>query len=189
MISLEVLLLFFLVALLTAFVNWLIPVLIYRKMFGLFKPRPKNFSGCNWWGVVMDVILAGLINIVVLNYILSADIIISIQSVGLAIILGFLAMGGLHVFMAVSAWKEWIMPKPWHWNAGGYWHMVSATVQFSYLAYPLVLLVNYPSLWKLNTTLGTTIILIFLTGLFIISLKLKNQDIKIGPLKISGAAW
>src|SRR5574340_1533872 len=118
--------------------NWLVPLTIYASKFGLFKKRPKEFIGCNDWGVVMDVILAGAINLTIWQYLLTIDPVIKQEDLVKALLGGFGFMVVTHFWMAVTFWKEWIMPEPFRWNAGGYWHMVSMTLQMAYAFYPLV---------------------------------------------------
>lgn len=162
--------LFFSVAFITALGNWGIPVAIYAKKYGLFKKRPKGFVGCNFWGVIMDVFIAGAINLVILNFLLTVSLKISQNDLIVSLVLGFLFMAVIHFFMAVTSWKEWIMPKPWHWNLAGYWHMVSMTLQMAYVFYPLVLLTKTPQLLEIFITRTTIVIVIILCLLFLAAL-------------------
>lgn len=176
-----------LVIVVTAINNWLIPVLIYRKKFGLFKQRPAGFVGCNFWGVIMDVFLAGCINLVVANYYLTYGLNINFMLGSL--ILSVLATMFIHVLMAVKPWKVWIMPSPWKWNEAGYWHMFSMFAQFAYGFYPLVLISQKPDLLYRPETVITLAAAGLFGILFLVSLRYCNRGAQIGPLYISGEPW
>lgn len=173
----------------TAVNNWVIPIIIYASKFGLFKKRPAKFTGCNWWGVVMDVIIAGLINLVILNYLLTTSSKFMAENVLAAFILGLASTIAIHIFMALTHRKEWIMPRPWKWNEGGYWHMISMTLQISYCFYPLVLFYREPKLLELFLTQATILLIVVLGAFFLLALSLKDRDLKIGPLKIRAKTW
>ncbi len=178
-----------LILFLTAINNWAIPVLIYRAKFGLFKERSEGFIGCNFWGVVMDVVIAGAINIVVWNYLASLPMSVTSIDVEKALIFGILATVGTHIIMAATSWKEWIMPEPWHWNAGGYWHMISETIQMTYVFLVPITLADRPGLLTSPLT-QVTLLEIFVLGIcFLLALSLKNKDIVIGNWEISAEPW
>ncbi len=178
-----------LIVLLTAINNWAIPVVIYASKFGLFKKRVEGFVGCNFWGVVMDVFIAGVINVAVWNYLASFAITLSSADIVKALMFGVLAAAGTHIIMAATAWKEWIMPEPWRWNAGGYWHMVSETIQMAYVFLVLVTLADRPELLALPTTQLTLLVLVVLGILFLLALSAKDKDIVLGDLELSAQPW
>lgn len=175
--------------LLTSLNNWGVPVLIYWKKYGLFKKRPAGFIGCNFWGVIMDVFLASSINIVILTYILSRPAYITNANIINALILGFVFTVIIHFFMAVTYWKVWIMPKPWHWNLAGYWHMISMTLQMSFAFFPLILFWLNPNLIFQPDAKATFSLVGVFAVLFLISLYYCNRGLKIGRFEISGKPW
>ncbi len=177
------------VFLVTAFANWLIPLIIYAKKFGLFRQRPAGFIGCNGWGVVMDVVIAGIINVAVLGYIFFANQVIGTAEIMTALTWGFAGMVVLHVWMAVTKWEEWIMPEPWHWNAGGYYHMLSATIQFGYILLPVVLMREHPVLVLTLATKLLFMVALFGSLSFGWALRMKNKTVDWGWLRINGESW
>jgi hypothetical protein len=139
----------------------------------------------------MDGILAALINITALNWLLEIKPGFLLSDLTLAVLLGFTSMILNHAIMSILKWNVWIMPRPWHWNAGGYWHMVSMTIQMSFLFFPLIILFNNPPLWQESITQFTLSSITFLTALFGLALYFssRKKDLKIGPLHISNKPW
>ena len=177
------------IIILSGTLNWLIPVVIYAKKFGLFRKRPSGFIGCNFWGFIMDVILAGLINVIILRYLVIVSARPDVKDILPAFALGLLMMATTHIVMSVTYWKEWIMPAPWRFNAGGYWHMVSMTLQMSYCSFPLIVIARQSHLLSLSATHITVLAILALACLFLFSLTVKHKDIEIGPIRISGKPW
>ncbi len=169
--------------------NLLIPFFIYYKKYGFFRKRNKNFIGCNSWGIIMDGILAGLINIVMLNLLLNIKLRVKIEDMIIAFILGFVSMLLAHIYMVVAKWKIWIMPKPWQFNLAGYWHIISMTLQMSFLFYPLILIMKNPFLWGEDIVQTSLTLIFFFALLFLLCLKLMKKGVKIGNLNISNKPW
>ena len=155
---------------LTSLNNWAVPVAIYWQKYGLFKERPENFVGVNIWGVVMDVFLASLINITILNFVSNYKDYVNVSNILVALSWGLAFTAAVHIFMATSYWRVWIMPLPWRWNLAGYWHMVSMTLQMSFAFFPLVILAQSPNLLFLPATQDALIKVAGLGVLFLISL-------------------
>lgn len=169
--------------------NLIIPFAIYIKRYGLFKNRNKDFIGCNVWGIVMDGVLAGLINIIALNFILTIQPKLLTHEIKLALFWGMAASVGIHVLMATTAWKIWIMPRPWHWNLAGYWHMISFFIQMSFLFYPLIIIWQQPLLLSEKITKFSLGSVFFLGILFFLSLYFSRRGLKIGKLFIDHRPW
>lgn len=169
--------------------NLLIPFAIYYKKYGFFQKRKNDFIGCNSWGIIMDGILAGAINIVALNLLSELKPKIKIEDIINAFILGFCAMIFAHSYMVLARWKIWIMPRPWQFNLAGYWHIISMTLQMSFLFYPILLILGNLSLLEKDIVKISLTLLFFFTLLFILSLKLMKKGVKIGRLHISSNPW
>lgn len=169
--------------------NLIIPYVIYFKKYGFFKKRKKGFIGVNMWGIIMDGILAGLINIITLDYLLEIKQRMYMQDILFSLVSGFLFMVCCHIYMSVNKWKIWIMPKPWKWNEAGYWHMVSMTLQMSYIAYCLLILFKNPILLTQTSTqlmLGSTLLLGLL---FVLAIRQHIKGLTIGRVYIGNEAW
>ncbi|MCL4338685.1 hypothetical protein M1271_03280 [Patescibacteria group bacterium] len=177
------------IVILSGILNWLIPLLIYAGKFGLFKKRTAGFVGCNFWGIVMDVVLAGMIDTIILKYLFIVSAKPLMEYIIQAFVLGFVIMVTTHIVMSITHWKEWIMPSPWRFNAGGYWHMISMTLQMAYCAYPLVIITQQTKLLTLVATHTTILAVLALASLFLFSLTVKHRDLEIGPIRISGKPW
>lgn len=169
--------------------NLLIPFAIYYQKYGFFKKRNKDFIGCNTWGIIMDGILAGLINIIAFNLLLAIRPRLELKDLIAAFVLGFSFMVAAHVWMSVNRWKIWIMPRPWHWNIAGFWHMISMTLQMSFLFYPLILILENPLLWEKTLVKISLIAIAFFALLFGLSLQLMKKGVRIGKLRISNKPW
>lgn len=171
------------------FANLLIPLFLYHRRYGLGKKKYQGKGGCNGWSFVMDGLAAGMINYIAVLYLLELKAPIRTNEIMFSLAIGFLIMICAHVWMSIRKWEIWIMPKPWVWNEGGYWHMVSMTLQMAFLAYPLILLWTSHNLglifalrgWFLWGVLG---ILIFLW-----SFKRSERDLKIGRFILRSKAW
>jgi hypothetical protein len=137
----------------------------------------------------MDGIAAGMINYIAARYLLELKAPIRTNEIMLSLTLGLIIMICAHIWMSYRKWEIWITPKPWRWNEGGYWHMISMTLQVAFLAYPLILLWESHNLgfifeirdWFLWGVLG---ILIFLW-----SFTRQDRDLKIGRFIIKSNAW
>lgn len=169
--------------------NLLVPFAIYYQKYGFFKKRNKDFIGCNTWGIIMDGILAGLINIIAFNLLLEIKPRLELESLTMAFVLGFLSMVAAHTWMSVNRWKIWIMPRPWHWNMAGYWHMISMTLQMSFLFYPLILILKNPFLWEKALVKISLIVITFFALCFGLSLQLMKKGVRIGKFRISNKPW
>ncbi len=169
--------------------NLLIPFVIYYQKYGFFKKRKKDFIGCNSWGIIMDGIFAGLINIAALNLLLEIRPQIVMEDLKIAFILGFAIMILAHIYMVLAKWKIWIMPLPWQFNLAGYWHLISMTLQMSFLLYPFVLIYRSPTLLKNDIIQNSILWIIFFSLLFLLSLNLSKKGLKIGRFHISNKPW
>jgi hypothetical protein len=186
------LLLFLLVVAASCLNNLIIPFVLYYRKFG-FGPHPVKESfgegGCNGWGIIMDGFLAGAINVIVLNLLLGIKAKVVWEDIVIVLIAGFLSMVAAHIWMSLRRWKIWIMPRPWQWNGGGYWHMVSMTLQIAFVYYPLLLIVKNPLLLELGTVRVSLAVALLLTGLFVACQRARRKEIKIGRLGISNKPW
>ena len=185
----EKLLLFLIILFASCLNNLIIPYAIFIKKFGIFKKRSKGFVGVGIWGIIMDGIIAGLINVTALNFLLEIKPGIFHTDILTAIVAGFISMIAIHIFMSVRRWKVWIMSKPWNWNAAGYWHMISTTIQMSFLFYPLVVTAKNPSILNRDITIISLILIFLLTILFIIAFHFDNKGLRIGKLHLSNKSW
>lgn len=169
--------------------NLLVPFTIYYFKYGFFKKRNKDFIGCNTWGIIMDGILAGLVNITALNMLIDLHADIKTADIMISIILGFLFMLGAHFYMVWAKWKIWIMPRPWKFNLAGYWHLFSMTIQMSFLFYPIILVINNPLLWEKEIVKASFSAILILSILFLLCLILMKKGVKLGFIKISNQPW
>lgn len=169
--------------------NLLIPFLIYYKKYGFFRKRNKDFIGCNAWGIIMDGILVGLMNITAFNLIYDLKSNLFIDDIKLSIFIGFLSMVATHIWMTVRRWKIWIMPTPGRFNSAGYWHMISMTIQLSFLYYPLILIGENSSLLQLEITIFSLMAGVLLSILFLLSLYFSRTGLKIWKLNLSNQPW
>lgn len=169
--------------------NLIIPYLIYYKKYGLFKKRERNFVGVNAWGIIMDGLLAGIINIISLNFLLVIKPAVSLQLVSVAIFLGLIFTLCCHLYMAVTRWKIWIMPKPWQWNEAGYWHMISMTIQMSFSAFCFIIILADPRVLKYEITGFTLASCFVLSFLFLASLQQQHKGLRIGVFNIDNKPW
>jgi hypothetical protein len=171
------------------FADLLIPLFLYHRRYGLFKGKYKKKGGCNEWSFVMDGVAAGMINFAAAKYLWEIKMPIRTNEIMLSLATGFLIMIGAHIWMSVRQWEIWIMPKPWKWNEGGYWHMISMTLQMAFLAYPLILYWQSHNLglifarrnYFLSGVLGTVI--------FLWSFKRSGSDLKIGRIVLRSRGW
>ncbi|MDP2927154.1 MAG: hypothetical protein Q8N65_03415 [bacterium] len=178
---------FILILCLSLLNNLLIPFAIYFRQFG--RKGYRGQGGCNIWGIVMDGILAGLINIIALNLLLELRFKVLVQDLTLAFLTGFISMVTAHIFMSVRRWKVWIMPEPWKWNAGGYWHMISMTLQMSFLFYSALLLLKTPSLLEKEMVQISLVSIFLLAGIFLLCLRLGKRGLRIGWFCLGSKAW
>lgn len=169
--------------------NLFIPFAIYYQKYGFFKKRRKGFIGCNTWGIIMDGVLAGLINIAALNLLLDLNPIVEVEDIKMAFFLGFAAMILAHLYMVWAKWNIWIMPRPWQFNLAGYWHIISMTLQMSFLSYPLLLIWKNSSLLEKEIVRVSFMLIFFFSCLFLLSLKLMKKGVRIGRLHISSNPW
>ena len=178
---------FILILCLSLLNNLLIPFAIYFRKFG--ENGYRGQGGCNTGGVIMDGILAGLINIIALNLLLELRFKVLVQDLTLAFLTGFVSMVTAHIFMSVRKWKVWIMSESWKWNAGGYWHMISMTLQMSFLFYPALLFLKTPSLFERGMVQISLILIFLLTGIFLLCLRLGEKGLRIGRFCLDSKAW
>lgn len=134
----------------------------------------------------MDGIAASLINFVVAKYLLEMKVPVQNYNVMLSLIMGFSIMICAHIWMSIRKWEVWIMPKSWKWNAGGYWHMISMTLQMAFLAYPLVLLWHHEAFIIIKNYLWFGVFGILL---FLWSFRRSDRDFKIGRFILRSRAW
>ena len=137
----------------------------------------------------MDGIAASMVNFVVAKYLLEIKAPLQNYNIIMAFFIGFLIMILAHIWMSYRKWEVWITPNPWKWNEGGYWHMISMTLQMAFLVYPLVLLWQNDGLRFLGMTknyfcLGFLGILLFLW-----SFKRSERDFRIGRFILRSRAW
>jgi hypothetical protein len=168
------------------FANLLVPLFLYHRRHGLFQRRYKGKGGCNGWSFVMAGIAAGMVNFVVARYLLEIKAPMQNYNVMMALIIGFLIMVLAHIWMSYRKWEIWITPKPWKWNEGGYWHMISMTLQTAFLVYPFVLLMQEEVSIVIKKYLWFGV---FGVLLFLWSFKRSERDLKIGRFILSSEAW
>lgn len=180
---------FLFILLLSSLNNLIVPFIIYYKKYGFFQKRNKDFIGCNAWGIIMDGVLAGMINIVAFNLIYDLKSNLFIDDIKLSIFLGFLSMALTHIWMSVRNWKIWIMPSPGRFNMAGYWHMISMTIQLSFLYYPLIVIGKNRVLLQREITVFSIAICIFLSFLFLLSLHLSKKGVKVWKIHLSNKPW
>ncbi|MBI4359046.1 MAG: hypothetical protein HY577_00420 [Candidatus Nealsonbacteria bacterium] len=185
--SSEKLPLFLLILCLSLLNNLLIPFAIYFRQFG--RKGYRGQGGCNAGGVIMDGVLAGLINLLALNLLFEIGPRLLFRDLALAFLVGFLSMVSAHVFMSLRRWEVWIMPRPGRWNKGGYWHMVSMTLQMGFLFYPALLLFQDPFLLERGMVQLSLFLIFLLAGLFLLCLRRGKRDWRVGRFCLSGQAW
>jgi hypothetical protein len=180
---------FLLITFASLFNNLLVPFAIYFKKYGFFKKRKKDFVGCNFWGIIMDGFLAAAINLTALNFLLETKPKILPLDIKIAAFMGLLSMIFAHLWMVARRWKIWIMPQPWHFNSAGYWHMLSMTLQMSFLFYPLVILLQNPSLLTAPITQSSLILIFLFSLLFLLAFHQSNKGLKLGRLHLNKEPW
>jgi hypothetical protein len=168
------------------FANLFVPLFLYHRRYGLGKRKYKGKGGCNGWSFVMDGIAAGIINFIATRYLLELKAPIRTNEIMLSLVLGLIIMIFAHLWMSYRQWEIWITPKPGKWNEGGYWHMISMTLQMAFLAYPFVLLMQeeISVVIKKYLWFGVFGILLFLW-----SFKRSERDLKIGRFILKSQAW
>jgi len=187
----EKLLLFFIIFSASLFNNLIVTYIIYYRRYGFFKKRPARHIGVNGWGIVMDGILAGCMNLVAINFLYEIRPNVTAADLFTAFVVAFVASVFCHILMAVRKWRIWIMPKPWHWNEAGYWHMFSMTAQFFFLAYPLILLFKnnsllYSPITKTSGLLFFILLVLFSSALYCYDNK---KELSIGKFGIRSRPW
>lgn len=187
----EKLALFILIFFLSAINNLLLPYIIYFKKYGFGGKKEKPVYGVNEWGIIMDGILAGFLNIIFLNFLLEIKPVIMITDIISALIIALIITFFTHIFMAVRKWQIWIMPTPWRWNSAGYWHIISMTLQMFFLFYVAVLVFNDLSLLGKTFTKISILISLFIIALFFRALYCFDNRIKfkIGKFTIGNKPW
>lgn len=183
--------LFLLITIASFFNNLIIPYIIYAQKFGLFKNRQKDFIGVNGWGIIMDGLLAACMNVVAINFLYEVSPVLKPTDLILSLFIAIVLTTASHILMAVRKWKIWIMPRPWHWNEAGYWHMFSMTVQFFFLAYPLIILLENYNLLFSKIVQFSLFLFISLFILFIFALYCYDNKIefKLGKITIKSRPW
>ena len=167
--------------------NLLVPFWLYFRKFG--RRGYQGQGGCNGWGVLMDGVWVAFLNLVAVNFLLEAKLAWRWPEIFLSFCLGLLAMVLMHVWMSLKRWEGWIMPKPWKWNSGGYWHMISATLQIGFLFYPLVLIWKNP-VWLSQPLTQLTLLAGALGALlFFLSLSVGRRGLKTKFFQISHRSW
>lgn len=168
------------------FANLFIPLFLYHRRYGLFKRQYKGKGGCNGWSFITDGIAAGMINFVIAKYLVELKAPMRTSDIFVSLGIGFMIMACAHFWMSFRKWEIWITPKPWKWNEGGKWHMISMTLQMAFLAYPIIL-------WWYDFSFVMTknYLLIGLFGvlLFLWSFKRSDSDLKIGRFILKSRAW
>jgi len=185
----EKIVLFILILLASWVNNWFLPFILYHFEYGLFQKKYKGRGGCNGWGIIGDGILAGLINITILYFLFSINPLTQNKDLVLALILGFFSMVVTHIWMSICRWETWIMPKPWHWNSGGYWHMFSMTMQIAFLWYPLILIFRYPILLRRPVVIMNLGLCSLWIGIFLASFYWGMRGLKIGRFHLNSESW
>lgn len=178
---------FILVLLLSTLNNLAIPFVLYFRRFG--RKGYSGRGGCNFWGVIMDGFLAGAINLIALNLIFEMKEDLLASDVLIVLAAGFLSMVAAHSVMSMKKWEVWIMPKPWQWNEGGYWHMFSMTVQMAFVYYPLWLILKNLSFLEEKAISLSLIAGFALAYLFLLCLEIGRRGLKIGQLTIGNQSW
>ena len=183
---------FIIIFLLSCLNNLLVPFAIYFRKYGSgAHPEKKRFGGgaCNAWGVIMAGFLAGAINVIALNLIWEIHPIVLWRDVAIVFLFGVLSTVSAHVWMSLKQWQVWIMPRPWQWNAAGYWHMVSMTLQMGFLYYPLLLVLKNTSLLH-DRSVQLSLLSSFLLGLvFLLCFHVGQRGLRIGRFCIDNKPW
>jgi len=183
---------FLIILLLSCLNNLLVPFAIYFKKFGSgYHPAKEKFAGgaCNVWGVIMDGLLAGAINVIALNLLLEIQPQLIWRDGFLVFLGGFLSMALAHVWMAVKQWRVWIMPRPGRWNEGGYWHMFSMTLQMGFLYYPLLIILENPRLWHESFVQLSLLTTSLFALVFVLCFRMGKKGVKVGHLCLDGEPW
>ncbi len=167
--------------------NLLIPFAIYFRKFG--RHGYKGAGGCNIWGVLMDGVLAGAINLVALNFLLEVQPPVRGRDVLTAFIAGLAVMILMHAWLTWRKEGVWIMPEPGKWNSGGYWHMVSATLQMGFLVFVLWLIASRPFLWALTLTRLTLLTESLFGLLFLLCSSLGGRGLRVGRFHLDNRPW
>lgn len=120
--------------------NFLIP---YSYFLYITKVKGESFvpyKAINEYlsGMVGDTILVPLINLFLFKSVYGLPVSLSYQVVTLAFLMGLGAMAISHVSQAMLGPINWSMPEPWRWTFPGKYHMLSATIQYSYMALMLI---------------------------------------------------
>lgn len=169
--------------------NLFIPLFLYHRKYGLFRKKYKGGGGCNGWSFVMDGLLAGLMNIVVTNFLLEIGYHFSVNEIVIALGMGALLTFISHVTMSLQKWDIWIMPKPWKWNGAGYWHMISMTLQTGYFFLVLIALFSNKIYISKDSVISTLVIFSITLSFFLWSFFQKDKGLKIGKFHINKEAW
>lgn len=180
---------FFIVVLFFQVANLYVPLYLYHRQYGVGKKKYKGGGGCNGWSFVMDGLLAGLMNIVVTNYLIQIQYIPSVREMFVALGFGIIAIIISHITMSIQNWDIWIMPKPWKWNKAGYWHMISMTLQVGYFSLVPIALISNRGLINRDYTLFMVLLFAVLFLLFLYSFIKKDKGLVIGKFHINKEAW
>lgn len=169
--------------------NLIIPLAIYIKKYGILKKRPEEFVGCNAWGIIMDGILANLMNITAMNFYIENRMPINPENIKISLLIGIVITAISHVTMAVREWEIWIMPSPWRWNEAGYWHMVSMTLQMAFFTYALVTIIQNPGLLLEQITIISMIFMSVWILFFLVALYFMSKGLRMGKLYLNYKPW
>jgi hypothetical protein len=187
----EKLILFIIISVLSLINNLLVTYAIYYKKFGFFKKRPKDFLGVNAWGIIMDGLLAAIMNIITINFLYEVKPDIKTYDLIVSLIIALVITTASHIFMVKRQWKIWIMPSPGHFNEAGFWHMFSMTAQTFFLSYPLIILINNRELLTSPVTKSTLTEFFILSVLYVLTLYCydNKKEISIGKIAIKSSPW
>lgn len=133
------------VVLVSLTMNWFIQLGYY---FWRKHQNPKAFAGqrtlLNYYtGFLGDGVVVPLINVLIFYIIVSMGqregigmigAIGGIKGVSLAFTVGLMVDILAHYLQGKLKLTNWSMPRPFHWNFAGYWHMISFSIQLGYLA-------------------------------------------------------
>lgn len=125
--------------------NWFVQLgyYVYAK-----NKNPHSFDGHKtlldyWTGVVGDGVIVPFINVFIYFVIVSTGASITLSMIFYSYILALGLDIFVHYFQASQSMTNWSMPRPFHWNGAGKWHMFSFPLQIAYLLIYLYTLITY----------------------------------------------
>lgn len=176
-----------LIVILSLIMNWFVQLSYY--LWRKHKDR-LAFAGqktlLNYYtGVIGDGVIVPVINVLIYYIIYNLS---QIRGTGETGVIGgnnglfYAFMAGLtldflaHYFQGKLKLTNWSMPKPFHWNFAGYWHMVSFPFQMGYLVLFFWLIgTNWSNLLSGSGTVLATIGVWCLMALFVVLYCLDNK--------------